>query len=83
MELAFLCFGSSGHSRQLIVHTEVVLDCDRGESLSLTAHGHFLLSLYSLVKAIRPASTMHLSTGELIDDDDLPTFHHIFNIFLI
>ena len=73
VELGLLGLRRSGHSGQLIVHPEVVLDGDRGERLRLTLDLHSFLGLHRLVESVAPAPARHLAAGELVDDHDLTT----------
>ena len=70
VELVLLRFRRPRHSRQLVVHPEVVLDGDGGQSLGLPPDLHPFLGLHGLVQAITPAPPGHLATRELVHDDD-------------
>ena len=48
-ELTSLGLGSTGHTRQLVIHAEVVLQCNRGKCLRGSLNVHALLGLNSLV----------------------------------
>jgi len=56
------------------------LEGDRGQCLVLALNGHTFLGLYGLVQTIRPTSTRHETSGELIDDDDFVVAYDIVHI---
>src|SRR2546429_188211 len=70
-ELLLLRLGRTGHSGQLLVHAEVVLERDRREGDVLLLDADVLLRLDRLVQALRPAPPLHDPAGELVDDLDL------------
>ena len=77
VQLGGLGLGGAGHSGQLVVEPEVVLQCDGGQGLTLGFDLHLLLGLNGLVHAlVVPAADEHAS-GELIDDDDLAVAHDV------
>ena len=55
-ELLLLRDGGAGHAGELVVHTEVVLECDRCEGLVLARDVHMLLCLDRLVQTLAVAS---------------------------
>ena len=79
-ELLLLGHGGTGHTGQLIVHAEVVLEGDGGQSAVLPRDGDALFGLDGLVQAIGIAAADHEAAGELIDDDDLAVLHDIVDI---
>ena len=70
------------HSRELVVHPEVVLERDRGEGLALALDLHPLLRLDRLVQAVAPATARHDPAGELVDDDHLAFLDHVVDVAL-
>ena len=81
-ELTCLCAGSTGHTGELVVHTEVVLKSDGCEGLGSSLHLYMLLSFNSLVQAIAPAATFHDTTSLLVNDLHL-TVHDYILVVLI
>ena len=65
-EFTSLGLGSTGHTSELVIHTEIVLQCDGCESLSSGFHIHTFLCLDSLVQTIAVAATFHNTAGLLI-----------------
>ena len=78
-----LSLGCSGHTSELLVETEVVLDGDRRHRLGLAVDLDPFLGLDGLVEPIAPAATRHLAAGEGIDNDDLVLLDDIFDILLV
>ncbi len=79
-ELARLRLGGTGHTRQLLVHTEVVLQCDGGKGLCGPLHFHILFRLHRLVQAVRPATPFHHTAGLLIDNLHLVVVDDIIHV---
>ncbi len=71
LELERLGIRGARHAGELGVHAEEVLERDRGNRLVFLAHVHAFLGLDRLVQAVRPATSRHRATGELVDDDHL------------
>ena len=63
--------GRAGHAGELLVHPEIVLECDRGQRLVFRLNLHVLLGFQRLVQAFGIAPTLHHAAGEFVDDDDL------------
>ena len=61
----------AGHSAELLVHAEIVLECDRGQRLVFRLNRLPLLGLERLVQPFRITAARHHAAGELVDDDDL------------
>ena len=80
VELGCFGFRRPGHSGQLLVHAEVVLESNSRERLIFPLDFDVLLGFHGLVQPIRPATARHEAAGELIDDDDFPIFHHVFHV---
>ena len=76
-ELACLCRSSTGHTSELVVHTEVVLQCDGSECLCGCLHLYVLLSLYSLVESVAPAAAFHDTACLLVDNLHLAVHNNV------
>ena len=70
-ELGGLGFGRTGHARELVVHTEVVLQGDGGEGLVLGLDLHAFLGLDGLVQTLVVAAARQDTAGVLVDDEHL------------
>ena len=79
-ELLHLGHGSTGHTGELVIQTEVVLEGDGSQSLGLMSHVDFFLGLDSLMQTLVVAAAEHQSSGELVHDDDLAVLDDIVNI---
>ena len=77
LELLFLGLRGSGHTGDLRIQTEEVLERDRRESLTLFLDLQALFGLDRLVEPVRPAAPFHQSTGELVDDDNVTLFDDV------
>ena len=73
------CFrnGCTRHTRELVIHTEVVLQGDGSKSLCGSFYLHALLGFHSLMKSITPATSLHDTTCLLIHNLHLTINHHI------
>ena len=76
-ELGVLGERRTGHTGELVVQAEIVLQGDGGQRLVLLAHEHALFCLDSLVQALGVAATFHDAAGELVDDLDLAVGDHV------
>ena len=72
--------GGTGHPRQFLIQTEIVLEGDRGQSLVLVLDLHALFGLNGLVQTIGPAPALHCTTSVLIDDDNFAIFNNVVNV---
>ena len=81
-ELTSLCRSRTGHTCQLVIHTEVVLQGDGGKGLSGSLYLHMLLGLYSLVQTVAPTTTFHDTARLLIHNLHLTVDHHILVILI-
>ena len=76
-EFACLGDGRTRHTSQFVVHTEVVLQRNRGECLRGCLHLHVFLRLDGLMQSVAPTATLHNTACLLIDnlhfavDDDI------------
>ena len=80
----FACFGlcCTRHTRELVVHTEVVLQGDGGEGLGGSFDMDALLSFDRLVQAIGVAAAIHDTTRLFVNDHDLVVHDYILVILL-
>ena len=81
-KLLLLGHGGTGHTGELVVQAEVVLEGDGGQGLVLAGDGHVLLGLDGLVQAVGVAAAEHQTAGELVDDDDLAVLDHVVDVLL-
>ena len=83
VELLRLGHRRAGHAGELVVQAEVVLEGDRGEGHRLALDAEAFLRLDGLVESLAPASTGHLATRELVDDDDLAVLDDVVAVPLV
>ena len=78
------CFGlcRTGHTCEFMVHTEIVLQSDRSESLGRAFYLDVLLGFHRLVESVGPPATLHNTSGLLIHDLHLAAVDDIVHIFL-
>ena len=76
-ELGVLGECRTGHTGELVIQAEVVLQGDGGQRLVLLAHEHALFGLDGLMQALGVAAAFHDATGELVDDLDLAVGDHV------
>ena len=79
----FACFrfGSTGHTGQLMIHTEVILQGNRCKSLCGSFHFHTFFRFNSLVQSVRVAAAFHDTAGLFINDFHLSVYNDIFIVF--
>ena len=71
------------HAGELLVHAEVVLECDGGESLVFFLDLDALFGLDRLVQTLRVATTIEDPPGELVDDLDLAVANQVVHVALV
>ena len=76
-ELTSLCNSRTRHTSQLMIHTEVVLQRNRSESLRCSLYLYVFLGLNSLVQAITPTTAFHDTTCLFVDYLYLTVHYHI------
>ncbi len=81
-EFASLGFCRTGHARQLVVHSKVVLQRNRGIGLGRGLDGHALLGFNGLVQAVRIAPSVHNPAGLFVNNLDFLIHDHVFHVFL-
>ena len=81
----FRCFGvgGTGHTADLVIHAEEVLEGNSGQRLVLSEDLDFLLGFYSLVQPVAVPSAMENAAGELVDNLDLAVDHHVIDVIVI
>ena len=67
-ELCVLGHCSTGHTRELVVHEEVILESNGCQSLILFTYLNVLFCFNCLVKALRITTAFHNTTSELINN---------------
>ena len=72
----------TGHTGELFIKAEEVLEGDRGKRFAFALHADVFLGLDCLVQAFIIAAAIHQTAGELVHDDDLPVAHHIVHVAL-
>ena len=79
-----VCFGhgGTGHTGQLLVQTEVVLEGDGGKGLALALDVDVFLRLDGLVETFVVATAVHDTTGELIDDEDFAVTDDVVDVLV-
>src|SRR5579875_2943134 len=77
MQLFGLGQRGTGHTGQLLIEAEVILEGDGGQRMVLALHLDALFGLDGLVQTFAIAPTDHLTACELIDDNDLAIFDDI------
>ena len=81
-ELFRLGHGCTGHTSELAVKTEVVLEGDRCKRYRLALNVEPLFRLDCLMKAFRPTTPWHLAAGELVNDHNLAALNDVVAIAL-
>ena len=69
LKLFCLGEGGAGHTGQLVVEAEIILEGNGRQCLRLLPHWHVLLGLDRLVQTLAIATPFHQASGELVDDD--------------
>ena len=83
MEFGGLGLGCACHTGQLFIHTEVVLNRDRGVGAGLAFDHDVFFGLDCLMQAVGPAATGHDAARVFIDDHDLAVGDDVFDVFFV
>ena len=73
--------GSTRHTCEFVVHTEVVLQSDGGVCLCGSLYFYMLFGLDSLVESVAIAATIHNTTRLLVYNKYFIVHHHILVVF--
>ena len=80
LEFLFFSFSSTGHTSQLVVHTEVVLEGDGCQGLAFTFYFYAFFSFDCLVQAFGEATTKHQTTSEFVNNNNLAIFNNVVTV---
>ena len=72
----------TGHTSQFFIHTEVILESDRGKRLVFLIDLDTFLSFNGLMQTFGPTATRHQTAREFVHDDDFTVLNHIVLITL-
>ena len=81
-EFLFLRERRTGHTGELAVQAEVILERDGRKRLAFSRDLDMLLGLDGLMQTVAIAAAEHQSAGELVDDDDLTVLDDVVDIAL-
>ncbi len=81
-ELTSLGLGSTGHTRQLVIHAEVVLQGDGGKGLCGSLYLHVLFRFHSLMQSVAPSAAFHYTSGLFVYDFHFSVDNDIFVVFI-
>ena len=70
------------HTRQLLIHTEVVLEGNGGKSLVFLIDLDAFFGFNGLMQTFRPTAARHQTAGEFINDDDFTILHNVMLVAL-
>ena len=80
LEFESLGIGGTGHARQLVIETKVILKGNRRYGLVFVLYVDSFLGFNCLVQALGPAPTRHGAAGKFIDDNDGAVLHNIVDV---
>ena len=82
LELRLLGHGGTGHTGQLLIQAEIVLERDGRERLALALHLDALLGFDRLMQPLVIAAAEHRTARELVHDQHLTVLDHVVDIAL-
>ena len=74
--------GGTGHARQLVVNSEIVLEGSAGQRLALRLDADAFFGFDRLMVALAPTTTGHGTAGVLVNDHDLIALDDVLNVLL-
>ena len=82
MEFSGFRFCRTGHTSQFFIHTEIVLDSDRGEGLRFFFDADIFLGFQCLMETIAETAAGKDTPGVFVNDQHFVVLHHIMHILL-
>ena len=81
--LEFISFriGRTGHTGELFIHTEVVLEGNRRKSLVFLLNFNAFFGFNGLMQTVGPTASFHQTTGEFVNDNDFAVLNDIVLVF--
>ncbi len=76
-ELVFLCSGSTGHTRQFLVHAKIILKGYGGQRPAFAGHLHFFFGFDGLVQTFTVAAAKHKPPGKFVHNNNFPVLNNI------
>ena len=80
LELVLLGKRRTGHTRQLSVHTEIILEGNGSNSTALALNVNAFLGLNSLVQTVVVSSAGHKSACKCINNKNVSVFYYIVHL---
>ena len=80
-QLTSFGFGRTCHTRQLVIHAEIVLQCDSGKCLCSGFYLNTFFGFDCLVQTVAITAAFHDTACLLVNNLDFVVVDHIFNIF--
>ncbi len=75
--------GSTCHTTQLFIQTEIVLEGGRSQCLALCLNLNAFFGFHCLMQTLAPATTRHGTAGMFVNDHDLTILHDVIDVFLV
>ncbi len=75
-------FGGTGHPGQFFIHSEIVLNGDRGQSLRFIFNSHAFLGFKGLMQTVAETAPGHDTAGVLVHDHHFAFLNHVMNVAL-
>ena len=79
-ELTCFRFCGTGHTGQLVIHTEVVLESDGSKGLGCSLNLHILLGLNCLVETVTPTAAFHDTARGFVHYLHLVVHYHVVDV---
>ena len=83
VELSSFRFRCTSHTRQLLIHPEIVLNGDGCVCFIFFFESDAFFGFHRLVESITPAAAGHNTSGVFIDDHDLVFLNYIMAVFFV
>ena len=81
VEFSGFRFCRTGHASQFLIHTEIVLDSDRGEGLRFFFDADIFLGFQCLMETIAETAAGKDTPGVFVNDQHFVVLHHVMHIF--
>ena len=81
-EFIFFGLGCTGHTCQLVIHSEVILQGNGSQGLGFGTYEYAFLGFDGLVEAVAVTASVHETSGKFVNNDDFAVFHDVIHVAL-
>ena len=80
-EFFFFCHSRTGHTRKLIVQTEIILICNCSNGFGFSCDFNAFFCFNSLMKSVVESSSLHYTSCKFVYDKNFSVLYNVVDIF--